>query len=254
MIRNKPYSMKTPFLLVLFFVYNSVISQNHFPDIIPDSIAKNADAVIRKHHKRIELISQNKFNYKVEEEIVIFNQNGDRFASPTIFYDKNNQIYSVNIEYFNFLGESIKKVKRKDFNDYAAVDGFSLFNDNRVIHYEYTPIKYPFTMVLTYEISSSNTAFIPDWSPILAFNLGIISSSYEFINSANIEFNKIGKNFTNFTISEKNNEGNLKYVLTNQIPIREESLCPSIQNITPSVQIGLKKFSLSGVQGEADNW
>ncbi len=80
--------------------------------------------------------------------------------------------------FYDRYGNRIKKVKKKDFDDYSATGSANLYTDNRVIHYNYVPISYPYTVVYEYEKHHKYTAFIPQWMPIRSYEVGVINSSY----------------------------------------------------------------------------
>jgi hypothetical protein len=129
------------------------------------------------------------------------NKNADQRANLTIGYDKQRKINNVNLVYYDALGNQIKKVKRSEFMDFAAVDGGTLYSDDRVIYYNYTPISYPFTMVYEYEVSTSNTAFIPPWFPIESYNMSILNSSYTLIYPKDFKLQFKEYNTSNYNIT-----------------------------------------------------
>ena len=52
-------------------------------------------------------------------------------ASLVIPYDQDKKVVEAEIQYSNASGLEIKKIKFKDFLDYATSDGFSIFTENR---------------------------------------------------------------------------------------------------------------------------
>ena len=60
------------------------------------------------------------------------------------------------------------------------LENTSLYTDNRVIHYNYIPTTYPYTVTYKYILTESNTAFIPKWYPISNYRVGVKKRSYSF--------------------------------------------------------------------------
>ena len=247
--------MKKNLLLIPIYVFNALVfSQNFMVFTIPDSISKNADAVVRYDDTQVTISGQKSKTIVYKRAITILNKGADGLANMTLSYDKTHKIASVQLEYFDAFGKSIKKVKKSDFKDYAAVDGSSLYNDDRVLHYAYTPITYPFTMVYSVEINSSNTAFIADWFPVIGYHIGVESSKYLVQIPTGFKLQKVESNFSNYTISKRENATTLEYVASPIPPISEEDLSPSFDKLVPSVKLAINKFHLSGVDGEAETW
>jgi hypothetical protein len=158
------------------------------------------------------------------------------------------------MEFYNEFGEKIKKVKRKDFDDYAAVDGFSLYNDNRLIHYKHIATTYPYTIIYEYKLIKSNTAFIPKWFPINNYNIGIKESKYSFTYPPNFHIQKVEHNFDSYSIKKIFKVGSVSYSLNDVVPLKHEVLSPSFSKIVPHVKLGSDNFYLAGIKGTADNW
>ncbi len=98
---------------------------------------------------------------RVKFAVTVFNKSMDDYNSLSLGFDNHTTIKKSEILIFDKDGNQIKKIKKNEFKEYAAADGFSLYNDNKVLTYTYTPTEYPFTIERSYEIQTSNTAFIP---------------------------------------------------------------------------------------------
>ena len=240
--------------LIVSLWFLSLIAQDFSKNSIPENLSKNADAVVRFEDYSIDLVSSDKMIKHYKTAITIYNKTADYLARPTLGYDKHNLIKALNMEFYNADGNSIKKVKKKDFKDYAAVDGFSLYTDNRLIHYEYIPISYPYTVYYEYELHSKNTAFIPSWYPVGGFNIGVIKSNYSFKHPTDIKIQKLESNFEGFTITKSESTTSVNYKITNVLPIKEEALSFSYSKIFPKVKLASNTFFLAGVRGAANNW
>jgi hypothetical protein len=139
---------------------------NYAVAAIPDSLKQNANAVVRLSQRDITISSQKNMTVKEFTAITVLNELGLQDLELSENYDKNTKISKIEATVYDAFGTETKKYKRKDFRDVSVADGFSIFNDNRALYLDYTPIAYPFTMVFERETETSNTAFIPNWSPV----------------------------------------------------------------------------------------
>ncbi len=251
----KMNNMKKTIALALLVVSQWIISaQNYSVSFIPDSIKTNADAVVIYDNTTIEILNQRSMNISQKTAVTIFNKNAQEWASPSIDYDKHQKINNVTLIYYDALGNVLKKVKRSEFMDYAAVDGFSIYSDNRLIHFDYTPVTYPFTMVYEYELSTSNTAFINSWFPMRGYDTGVLSSSYSLIFPKEFKVQQLENNILGFNIKSQVLPQRLNYTLSNTPPLKYEEMSPSFREIVPHVNFAINKFNLAGVDGQAESW
>ena len=243
------------FLFVFIFSVQFIFSQDLDLDVIsiPDSLIKNATSVVRFDETSIDLVSHKELTYKVKRAITILNERGIENAQLIIPYDKSNQIKKLRAYAYDSKGIELKKITKKDFSDYSA-DGSSLFVDNRLKFYKYTPRKYPFTFYYEFEIKSSNTAFIPKWSPFGSYAQSIQKSTFNIHYPTSLSIQKSENNFDLFNITKKIDVTHLSYSLKNSIAIKHEDLSPSDTRILPSLKLATNKFRLEGVDGNANNW
>jgi len=250
--------MKIQHLLffILFFNFQFLFSQDLGLSVltIPDSLKQNANSVVKFYNTNIELVSQRKMVIKVKKAVTILNKIGDDESEITVYYDNNRKIKLLKAVAYDSFGNQIKKISKKDFKDYSAADGFSLFNDNRMKHYSYIPISYPYTIYYEYEIESPNTAHIPKWYPIGSYNQSVQQSTYHLNFPNNLTIQKIEKRFNEFSIKSKEENNSLKFEINNSLAIKYEESCPSYMNIMPWLMIASNKFHLEGEDGTANNW
>ena len=137
-------------ILVLSSIYSQ---EDRYQALALDPIlTKNANAVVRLDDMRIEVTSHKSLTYNVKQVVTVLNKMADSYSRMQLYYDKEKKIKNINVLVYDPSGKEIKHIKRKDFQDISAADGFSLYNDDRLLYYRYTPIQYPYTFELTYEI------------------------------------------------------------------------------------------------------
>ena len=221
---------------------------------IPETLKEDANSVVRFENLAIEIISQREMIISYQTAITIYNDLGDDHANLTINYDKRRTINEVKATVYDSMGAVVKKIKKSDFKDYSAFDGISLFNDNRLIHYNHIPISYPYTIYFEYEINTSNTAFIPDWILNGSYSQSVKSAKFSLKYPPNIVLFKSEENFKGFEITKEEKLGFLSYEIKDLAALKWEPHTPALYDFLPTVKFGLSKFNLEGVDGEALNW
>jgi len=243
-------------LFILFFNFQFLFSQDLGLSVltIPDSLKQNANSVVRFYNTNIELVSHKKMIIKVKKAVTVLNKMGDGNKYVAVGYDKNRRIKKIKTIIYNNLGSEIKKVNNKEYKDVSRVDGGTLYADSRMLYYEHVPISYPYTIYYEYELESTNTAFIRKWMPINSYNQSVEQNTYKITFSNDLTLQKKEKKFEKYPIKKSSNIGSLLYEINGISAIKYEDLGPSITSIMPSVKFAPNKFSIEGLEGEADNW
>ena len=223
--------------------------------LIPDSLKQNANAVFRLDQMDIVIASQRNMDIKTKKIVTVFNEKGLGSIGAAEGYDKRTSVRSIEATVYDAFGTEIKRLKRKDFRDQAAIDGATLFSDNRIIYLNYTPTQYPFTIVYESEITTSNTAYIPKWYFLSHYNLSVEKCMLNVTFPAELGFKTKEFNFSKFNIKKTvNTATQLSYVATGIVAQKEEYYSPEGFKIFPWVMMGLESFNLEGVDGTAKTW
>ncbi|MCB0372211.1 MAG: DUF3857 and transglutaminase domain-containing protein [Muricauda sp.] len=241
--------------LAFFLFLHFSFAQNYSIASIPKELMENADAVARLDVMDIHVEALDKMTYSVKQVVTVFNKSGDGYASTRAMYDNEKKIKKIEATFYDAFGNKLEEVKKRDFKDVAAVDGFSLYLDNRLLYYRYVPVQYPFTVEFVYEVETSDTGFFPPWYFVSGYGISVEQSKYS-VTYPSADFKPLvkEKNLENVSVQREDANGVLSYVAT-QIPaMEEESLSPSFQLVAPSLSVRLPKFHYKGYDAEVQDW
>lgn len=243
-------------VIALLFAIPLFAQKNDYSiSLIPDSLKTNANAVVRFNQSYITIFSQKKMKILTKRIVTVLNEKGQYAIHAKEYYEKASSINSMEATVYNSYGGEIKKIKKSDFKEQSASGDGTMFSDNRVIYLEYTPTEYPFTIVYQSEKTTSNTAFIPIWTPIDDYFVSIQKSILHINFDENLGFRKKEINFSKFKIEKTNDTSTqLSYQADNIAAQKNESGSPYFLDIFPKVLFGLDTFNLEGVDGLAKNW
>ena len=222
--------------------------------LIPENLKEDANSIVRLENISIDMKSQNEMIVVTERAVTIYNKLADDIANIRLDYDKRRSIKSVTAIVYDAFGNEVKKIKKRDFKDYSAYDGISLYNDGRLLYYDHTPTSYPYTIYYKYEVKTSNTAFINRWIPVRGYYQSVEKASFSLKYPLDVIVKKSERNFTDFAITVNENPGRISYKIDKVPAIKYESYAPLFYDVFPNVKLGVNKFNLEGVDGEANNW
>lgn len=252
--KSKPILVKK-YLTFLFMLYTFIVFAQSFDvNSISEKLTENAYAVVRMENSIVEFSAKNEMKYSEEFAITILNESGRKYAYYPINYDKTRKINLFDATLYNANGKEIRKLKKRDLKDVSAVDGFSLYLDDRIQYYNFTPVSYPFTIHYKIEISSSNTISLPGWQPVSNYDLGIENSQFTLINHTSIPIRKLEESFDGWNVKKSESENTLSYSIQNIPPIQDEILSPPLRKVSPNVRFAPTEFEFEGIKGNFENW
>ncbi len=251
-----PFKMKILYLGLLLFLCNVSIAQKpeYAAALIAPELKENANSVVRLEDREMQIVSQRSMKWVTRKVVTILNSQGLDDMDLYESYDKNHRINKIEARFYNAAGDEIKVVKRKDFKDVSVGDGFSVFNDNRAMYAEYTPVGYPFTVVFESEITTSNTAFIPRWLPLDGYYISTEKKRLHITYPADLGFSFRENNMNATGITKVVGNGEITFEASALHAMKNEQYSPSFDKWAPVAYFRLDKFNLEGVDGQAQNW
>jgi hypothetical protein len=238
----------------VLFLSIAVYSQWKSSDI-PDSLKRNADAVVRRLATDIKILGLDKVIVSENIVVTVLNEQGKMFSDFSEYYDKDSRIeYVKGVIYDDRLGVT-KKLKRSDFQDQSMVADYSIYEDNRILTYEVFPTSYPFTVEYEYRKVLNTAMFIPSWYPQSWYRLAVENAnmrvSYSDSNPLICKLFNMDK--PSKTVDENGFEVFL-WDVNNLKPIEKELYSPRFYEFAPAVIQNVTSFTLGGFYGHLDSW
>ena len=251
MQQNQPFA--TTLLLSLIFLYSGALSQEFAVDRIADSLKKNVNTVVRYDHTTIEVHNDYSVSFSFEWAITVLNKKGDEQLSTAAFYSKSQKITHMSARLYDAAGEEMKKLKSSDIVDVSAVTS-SLFVDDRIKRYYYSPGSYPYTLVYKLEMKGDNSAFLPTWNPLSMEFQSVELDTYTITWPESWKMTRIERNFDSFGVDKQEGPGSYTLKLENKRPVEREYAAPSSREYLPNASFALDHFQLENVKGTATTW
>lgn len=242
-------------IALLFCAFNS-FSQVEYPaDQISSELKNRANAVIRKMETTVDMRAGDNVIMNIKKVVTVLNKNGDPQAEIYLSYNKNTIIKSAKGIVLDAFGKANSKFTLSSFTDHSAVSDISLFEDDRVKHFEPTVLSYPYTIAYEYEIRFKQNLMIPDWYASHTADLAVENSSYTFIckpeDKVRIKaFNYKGE--PEVVINEKLKSHT--WTVKNLTAFKPEPYAPDPENYRCHVKIAPEEFNYYGYKGKYQNW
>ena len=247
--------MKKTLFIIQFFIAITAAAQNYSVALIPDSLFKKATMVQRLEETKIIIHSIKSATVKHKYAYTILNESGNTFAGYHNLYDNFEKLSDVSGKLFDASGKQIKSVKKKEMDDVAYNDNFSLAGDGRVKSHNFYYKAYPYTIEYEEEQEYNGIYEFPAWQPIDGYDYAVQSSSYIIEMPADYKLRyKLINAAKEPVVTEKNNTKTLTWQAGNIQAIEYEIFQPPLSRLTPMVLAGPDDFEYGGYKGNLSTW
>ena len=246
--------MKNLFLIVCLFIFYAAGAQDYNVMLIPDSLKKNADIVIRNEEYNVVVKSLENVIIKHKYAVTILNENGDEYAAYSNSYNDHKSLKDIDGNLYDALGKKLKNVKRKDIRDAPEDDGFTLMGDTRIKSHNWYCKSYPYTVEYEDEVELKETLGIPHWYPVYGMNCAVQSSSYTIETPPDFKIRYKQINYTNQPKVTADKAAALSWNIKNFKAITYEPFHPPLSKMVPYVLIASTNFVYEGYHGSMASW
>jgi Domain of Unknown Function with PDB structure (DUF3857)/Transglutaminase-like superfamily len=242
-------------LALLSFSDSSAGDGEYAVSKISPSLLKGANAVLRLEEMRFEINNTKEAVLKNHYVITILNENGDDWSEFSEYYDKHQQIESVEGILYDAFGKQLKRVKKKDLEDLSGVSDGSLMDDNRIRRHNFYYKVYPYTIEYTIEIHHKSTLFFPSWVPQGRERLSVERSSMSIARPATYQFRYKAFNYEKEpVVTQEKNYTVSTWFASNMPAIERELYSPMWHELTTMVIFGPTEFQMDDYKGNMTNW
>ncbi|TWR24237.1 DUF3857 domain-containing protein [Mucilaginibacter achroorhodeus] len=221
---------------------------------IPDSLKEGANAVVRYASDELVVKRKDKLVIKHHSIVTILNEKADDAARLVLFYDKKfNSVNDAEMIIYNADGVQLKKYKKGDMYDRAAVDGISIVTDDRMLVAGHSIASYPATVEINYEVTRNSYFDLSEWS-YLSPERAVQYAEYSVQTDPANGFRY--KNYNTSIAPVKTSQDGLdKYTWTVKSlkAIKPEDDAVDWQ-VFPSISFANNYFSFDGIPGDFTTW
>ena len=149
---------------------------------IPDSLKVDAVCLILDNSETLEIFSKNKFIHSTKSKSLVLKNEDNSVNNILIYYNQFDKVENIEIKITDISGKKIKTIKKKDFQDIAYQDGFTIASDSRYLVYRIIGIPTPYIVEKEIVKTSAQTFSLPGFSPYEGKNISILKSEFRIIN------------------------------------------------------------------------
>jgi len=222
---------------------------------IPNNLLKDAKAVVRENEMVFDISSINSAVLKVHYVITILNKNGIDMSILKEAYNKFSSVKKIKTTVYNQYGNVIKTGLNTIVQDIAALDGYSLYSDNRIKVFDPEYATVPFTVEYSFERDYNGLLSYPDWILYDDYNIATEKSDFTVIIPDGFKFRYLERNIKEHCLVKGiNNKINYIWSISDLPAIRKEPYCQALSEFTPKVFLAPDDFEIGGYRGNFETW
>lgn len=221
---------------------------------LPDSLTKNANAVLREYKETFTVESVGKALHKIRSVYTILNKEGDDHAVLSLSYSKNNQIKSLDGNLYDATGNLVTKLKKSNITEEVNEASYE-FTDSkeRIAKFDYG--QYPYTVEFVYETTSNYMMFYPTFVPQTSPTLAIQSASFTIITPTALQIRYKEVNMREKgTVKDENGNKVYTWRIKNLPAMKQEILSPPYEELVAIVYTAPNDFEMLGYKGSLESW
>lgn len=249
-------SARRLFLLLFVFLGCQITrAQSTIALLIPDSLKANAHSVIRLYEETFFVKNPSEATQKYHYIITILDQRGQDNATVSVFHDKHVKINDMEAVIYDAFGKQVKKMRRADIVDINYVSSGSLFEDNKIKTADLKYANYPYTIEVTYEITTSNLLFFPKFFPQSDAGTAVEKAQLDIIVPDDVGLRyKALNGISSPLVTENGFMRTYHWELKNLIVKTSEDYSPENAKLGPGVLTAPNSFELEKTAGSMKTW
>ena len=240
------------FLIICLLCSGNLVSknkENFHINLIPDSLKRNASAVIRHYNIDYKYKTPVSATEKKSVAITILDNNGRDFANFFERGDKFRKLTSFSGRIYNSKGEKIHTFKKNDIKTSAFSQHLS--SDDFTYYLTCTHPAVPFTIHYEYEMEWKNGIIIfPVFSPQKTFNISVIEAKYTLSYPSTTDIHtRIFNQVEEHTQEEQKGVTIRKWTVKNLSAKKYERYAPAFDMQNPKVYACPREFVYEKTKG-----
>jgi hypothetical protein len=244
----------TVFCALVFFMQSNAWAQIDIYSAltIPDSLKKNADAVIRDENIKFTIKDINSAKFEVHQVITVLNEDGKEYLSFYYHSDKFHVLDDAEIKVYDLLGQKKNTYSKKEMTSVNYGEG--LVPEGKLTYFEVSAPSYPFTLEINYTVKYKGILGYPGNDFQLPYQ-SVQRSVFEVEAPADLSFRYKILNCNYQPVITKNGKTDLyHWEVKNLAAYKSEKHSGTSENYIAKVLLAPNKFQLDEYDGDMTSW
>jgi Domain of Unknown Function with PDB structure (DUF3857) len=217
---------------------------------IPAELKKNAHAVVRQYELSFEVKNKGEAIETEHKVVTLLDEKAAKYSEPVFWYDKIRQIEDIEASVYDGAGKLIRKMKKKDIDDFKPFDDG--VDDNRAKRITFPRLPFPYT--IEYQVVTKHKGLLhyPVWRPQEQLHEAVERAVFNITKSADVQLRFKEMNLPKG--AKLQNGDTYRWYVENLNAVVDEPFTPSVSEPFPQVLVAPDVFTVEGFSGRLDSW
>lgn len=222
---------------------------------LPPLLAREADAVVRLDLLRFEVQGPGRATRTVRRAVTVLTPEGRDKAQLYVFYDdRTRRLTRLTGRIFDAEGRIVRKLEKADQEDYSAISGYSLYEEERVRVARLHHHAFPYTVEFEYEIRHDGLIGWPTWYP-QEEGMPLVYGRFDLTTAAGVEARyRVQGASLEPAVWQRGAGTMLRWEVPEEPALTIEPLAPVWQDQVIAVHTAPATFEIEGTQGDMRSW
>jgi hypothetical protein len=216
---------------------------------IPAALKVNAHAVVRQYDILFEIKNKGEATETEHKVVTLLDEKAADYSEPVFWYDKFHQIEDIEATVYDANGKLVRKMKKKDIEDFKPYDDG--VDDNRAKRIVFPRLPFPYTVEYQVITKRKGLFHYPVWTPQEQLHEAVENASFVIDKSLDVQLRYKEVNMPKGNLQKDNH---YQWAIKNLKAIESEPFAPSVNKLFPQVWTAPDVFTIDGFNGKMDSW
>lgn len=217
---------------------------------IPADLKKNAHAVIRQYDLSFDIKNKGEAIETEHKVVTLLDEKAAQYSEPIFWYDKIQQIEDIEASVYDATGKLIRKMRKKDIDDFKPYDDG--VDDNRAKRISFPRLSFPYTVEYQVVTKHKGLLHYPVWTPQEREHEAVEHATFFMTKSPDVQLHFKELNLPKESASQNGNT--YRWSIENLNAVVDEPFTPSVSQPFPQVWTTPDVFTVEGFSGKLDSW
>lgn len=237
------------------FLFSAAAAGQSLPyafQLIPDSLRREADVVLREEYRKLTLKSKNTGRYEVHSICTVMNEQGKNNLLFVYFSDKFSVLDDAQMKVYDANGVLKNTYSKKEMSSFVYGEG--LVVEGKLTYFIVTAPAYPITVELNYSVKLKGTLYLPGYN-FQPARQSVQHSVFEVETPAalGVRYKLLNHNMEPLRSREGDLE-NFRWEINNLVAYKAEKGAGAPDTYEPRVLIAPTKFQMDEYDGDMTSW
>ncbi|MEM9983916.1 MAG: DUF3857 domain-containing protein [Bacteroidota bacterium] len=246
--------MKRILITGLLMAGLGLCAQDFSANKISQDLKDGADAVIRSEREVLTIHSVDHATLEVYRAVTILNAREEDQAEIRLPYSSFIDLSDIEARVYANSGKLIQKLKRKDIQDLARYDGYTVASDSRYKYFDLRQGRGPYTIEVSYTLDFSGTMNLPDWYAFPGFRTAVEQSEFILKHPPELNVRYMAEGLGDPVMATLDEMKVLTWRVEDLSGLKPIPYGPSFSKRAPKVLVAMGEFQMEEYRGSMSSW